>query len=234
MILPVMGYLLVVTLLASGLITNKMFQWKHTAWIHNRKDMLTFLMLITVLGAVGQVSMDMTLSSYNGGFFDLKWMNAAIAPNENKSYWMSNLFHLTPIDIDLKSRLGNVTIKIIDMNRPNHPMFSLNTGEWDGSVRLPYHFTSLGVIAYWRLFVMNQNENTTIRVRGYFGIDRGIDDGYTGALAIYSWQQAPTVIVIAIWVATLFSKWNFVRRKSPAMNVSGESNIENETGIPLE
>ena len=81
---------------------------------------------------------------------------------------------------------------------------------------------------------MNQNENTTIRVRGYFGIDRGIDDGYTGALAIYSWQYAPTVIVIAIWVATLFSRWNFERRKSSAMNVSGKSDTENETGIPLE
>lgn len=234
MILPVMGYLLVVTLLAGGLIINKMFQWKHTAWIHNRRDMLTFLMLTTILGAVGQVSMNMTLSSYNGGMFDLKWMNAAIAPNDNRSFWMSNLFHLTPIDIDLKSRHGNVTILIIDMNRPNHPTFSLNTHETWVRVRLPYHFTSLGVIAYWRLFVMNQNENTTIRVRGYFGIDRGFDDGYSGALAIYSWQYAPTVMVIAIWVATLFSKWNFERRKNSAMNDSEESNIQNDAGIPLE
>lgn len=196
--------------------------------------MLTFLMLVTVLGGVGQVSLDMTLSSYNGGLFGLKWMHTEIAPNENKSFWMSNLFYLTPIDIDLKSRHGNVTILIIDMNRPNHPMFSLNTCEWRGSVRLPYDFTSLGLIAYWKLFVMNQNENTSIRVRGCFGIDRGIDDGYTGALAIHSWQQAPIVIVIAIWVATLFSRWNFERKKSSEMNVSGKSDIENETGIPLE
>ena len=148
MIFPAMRFLLVITLVAGGLIINKMLQWKHTAWIHNRREMLTFLMLVTVLGGVAQVGLDMTLSSYNGGMFDLKWMNTEITPNENKSFWMSNLFHLTPIDIDLKSRHGNVTIQIIDMKKPNHPTFSLNTDETWVRVRLPYHFTSLGVIAY--------------------------------------------------------------------------------------
>lgn len=185
---------------------------KNTRWTHNGKDLLTLLLIITICGVVVQTWNEVDLLSYDqGGITGYKRLGGIIlAPGENRSYWLSNVFTAMDVTTTIDTNGSEIIVEIVDENRPDIIQWStsgVNIGDvvYSEHYLLPYRYTSIGQIAHWSYRIINSHENTSIRIlRGKFGICIECEDYDDGLNWVYIIYRLPIVAIISTWIVCLW------------------------------